>query len=71
MIYKVLYQEDPLEIPVREHTKSMYVRANSIREVREIVKPKNINIEFIQLVEDNHLDFEKENPAFKVENDES
>ena len=32
MIYKVYYQENVLEVPVRENTKSMYIEADSERE---------------------------------------
>lgn len=67
MIYKVLYQENPDEIPVREHTKSLYIEASSEKEVRDLLKGRNINIEFIQLLNEAHLKYEKKSPDFKVE----
>ncbi|MGN8645168.1 DNA-dependent RNA polymerase subunit epsilon [Gracilibacillus sp. HCP3S3_G5_1] len=67
MIYKVLYQEDASEIPVREHTKSLYIEASSEREVRDSLKGKNINIELIQLLSEAHLEYEQQSPVFKVE----
>ena len=42
MIYKVYYQENVLEVPVRENTKSMYIEADSERTVREILKGSQI-----------------------------
>ncbi|QGH34372.1 DUF1447 family protein [Gracilibacillus salitolerans] len=67
MIYKVLYQENASEIPVREHTKSLYIEATSEREVRDSLKEKQINIEFIQLLSEAHLQYEQQSPFFKVE----
>ncbi|WP_163970800.1 DNA-dependent RNA polymerase subunit epsilon [Oceanobacillus halotolerans] len=70
MIYKVLYQELPDEIPVRERTKSLYVEADSVKEVRQKLGRQNykINIEFIQPLDTAHLDYEKQAEHFTVEN---
>lgn len=68
MIYKVYYQENKNEIPVRENTKSLYVEASSVREVRAYLKDRNYNIEFIQELEGNYLEYEKNSPNFQVEN---
>ena len=38
MIYKVYYQENMLQVPVRENTKCMYIEADSERSVREKVE---------------------------------
>ncbi|MDX8044874.1 DNA-directed RNA polymerase subunit epsilon [Gracilibacillus sp. S3-1-1] len=67
MIYKVLYQENKTEIPVREHTKSLYIEASSERKVRETLKERNVNIELIQALSEAHLEYEQQSPAFKVE----
>ncbi|GGA17484.1 MULTISPECIES: DNA-dependent RNA polymerase subunit epsilon [Psychrobacillus] len=67
MIYKVYYQENALEVSVRENTKSLYVEAESEREVRSILKDRNYNIELIQLLEGNHLAYEQASPNYKVE----
>ncbi|MFJ7970589.1 DNA-dependent RNA polymerase subunit epsilon [Psychrobacillus sp. NPDC096389] len=67
MIYKVYYQENALQVPVRENTKSLYVEAESEREVRAILKERQYNIELIQLLEGNHLEYEQASPNFKVE----
>ncbi|PYF06463.1 DNA-dependent RNA polymerase subunit epsilon [Ureibacillus chungkukjangi] len=68
MIYKVYYQENALEVPVRENTKSLYLEAASEREVRNYLKDRNFNIEYIQLLEGNYLEYEKNSPNFHVEN---
>lgn len=67
MIYKVLYQESPETAPVRERTKSLYVEAESEREVREKLIDRNINIEFIQQLDDIHLAYEQKSENFKIE----
>ena len=51
MIYKVLYQENATQVPVRENTKCLYVEAESEREVRAKLKDRAIMIEFVQLLE--------------------
>lgn len=68
MIYKVYYQETKKEVPVRERTNSLYVEANSEREVRYKLKERNYNIEFIQTVEDEYLEFEQKSEHFELEN---
>jgi DNA-dependent RNA polymerase auxiliary subunit epsilon len=67
MIFKVLYQENRAEVPVRENTQSLYVEASSEREVRQHLKDRNYNIEFIQLLEGSHLQYEQASPNFEVE----
>jgi DNA-dependent RNA polymerase auxiliary subunit epsilon len=67
MIFKVLYQENRAEVPVRENTQSLYVEASSEREVRDHLKDRNYNIEFIQLLEGNHLQYEQDSPNFELE----
>lgn len=68
MIYKVYYQENAQEVPVRENTKSLYLEAASEREVRNYLKDRNYNIEYIQLLEGNYLEYEKNSPNFHLEN---
>ncbi|MCZ0703963.1 DNA-dependent RNA polymerase auxiliary subunit epsilon [Natronobacillus azotifigens] len=68
MIYKVLYQELADEVPVRENTRSLYYQADSERQVRQALKDRNINIEFIQPIEGDHLAYEKQAEDFTVEN---
>ncbi|WP_188454541.1 DNA-dependent RNA polymerase subunit epsilon [Virgibacillus oceani] len=67
MIYKVLYQELKQEIPVRERTKSLYVEAESEKEVRTKLLDRNLNIEFIQVLDEAHLAYEKQSEHFMLE----
>ncbi|MEK4384965.1 DNA-directed RNA polymerase subunit epsilon [Solibacillus sp. FSL W7-1464] len=68
MIYKVYYQENISEIPVRENTKTLYLEAASEREVRHYLKDRNYNIELVQLLEGNYLEYEQNSPNFHLEN---
>ena len=68
MIYKVYYQESITEIPVRENTKALYIEASSEREVRTKLKDRNYNIELVQLLEGNYLQYEQASPNFVLEN---
>ena len=66
MIYKVYYQEQIKEVPVRENTKSLYVEAGSEREVRARLADLPYNIEYIQVVTGNHLEYERQKEDFEV-----
>jgi len=66
MIYKVYYQELLTEVPVREKTKTVYVEADSVRDVRNKLKEKNFNIEFVTPVDEAYLEYEKANEDYKV-----
>ncbi|OZM58418.1 hypothetical protein CIB95_02295 [Lottiidibacillus patelloidae] len=68
MIFKVLYQETLTEAPVREHTKCVYVEAESIREVREKLADRKYNIEHILEVTGEFLEYEKQGENYNVEN---
>ncbi|MBS4198799.1 DNA-dependent RNA polymerase auxiliary subunit epsilon family protein [Bacillus sp. FJAT-49732] len=67
MIYKVYYQESKNEVPVREKTKSMYFETNNERTVRQMLKDQKINIEYIQLLEGEYLEYEKQSEHFKLQ----
>lgn len=67
MIFKVYYQENRFEVPVRENTKSLYVEASTEREVRYHLKDRNFNIELVQLLEGQHLEYEQASQDFHVE----
>ena len=66
MIYKVYYQESLKEVPVREKTKTVYVEADTVREVRQLLKSKNYNIEYVGEVTESYLSYEKQKEDFKV-----
>lgn len=67
MIYKVYYQENVLQVPVRENTMSLYLEAESERSVREKLKERKFNIEYIQVLEGKHLEHEQASPSFQLE----
>ncbi|WP_342525958.1 DNA-directed RNA polymerase subunit epsilon [Chryseomicrobium sp. FSL W7-1435] len=67
MIYKVLYQENPTQVPVRENTKCIYIEADSEREVRKKLSKRPMMIEFVQLLEGAHLAYEQASENYKVE----
>ena len=74
MIYKVFYQETKDRSPRRETTRSLYldVDANSELEgriiARELVEKNRpeFNVEYIELLSDKLLDYEKETGAFEI-----
>lgn len=68
MIYKIYYQENVTDIPVRENTKTLYLEASSEREVRHYLKDRNYNIELVQLLEGNYLEYEQNSLNFHLEN---
>jgi DNA-dependent RNA polymerase auxiliary subunit epsilon len=68
MIFKVLYQELGNEVPVRERTKALYVEADSEKDVRKKLVGRDINIEFIQQISGEHLNYEKQSENFVLEN---
>ncbi|MBQ0139720.1 MAG: DNA-dependent RNA polymerase auxiliary subunit epsilon family protein [Kurthia sp.] len=67
MIYKVYYQESMLEVPVRENTKSLYLEATDVREVREKLANRGYNIELVQLLEGNYLEYEQKSEHYHLE----
>lgn len=68
MIYKVLYQENADTPPIREHTKSLYLEAESVRDAYKKLENRTINIELIQLLDEAHLEYEMKSKYYKLEN---
>lgn len=67
MIFKVLYQEDKHLSPKRETTHSIYLEAESLVEARQIVQDNtDYNVEFIQELSGKFLEFEQNEPDFKL-----
>ncbi|WP_318765934.1 DNA-directed RNA polymerase subunit epsilon [Lactiplantibacillus carotarum] len=67
MIYKVYYQETKQRNPQRETTKSLYLEADTEVEARVLVEDNTeYNIEFIEPLEGNFLDYEQKNPEFQL-----
>ena len=74
MIYKVFYQETKDRSPRRETTRSLYLDIDASSELegriiaREIVEKNRpeFNVEYIELLSDKLLDYEKETGAFEI-----
>ncbi|HIX69477.1 MULTISPECIES: DNA-directed RNA polymerase subunit epsilon [Enterococcus] len=67
MIFKIYYQETKIRNPKREQTHSLYLEAADEVVARELVEKNTpYNIEYIQALEGNHLEYEKENADFKL-----
>lgn len=67
LIYKVLFQPDKSQTPRRETTQTIYLEANSkIEALKNVEDNTNYNIELVQELDGDFLDYEKKNPDFKI-----
>jgi DNA-dependent RNA polymerase auxiliary subunit epsilon len=66
MIFKVYFQDLKTEVPVRENTRTIFVKGVSERDVRTKLAEKPYNIEFITSVEGAFLEYEQQNEDFTV-----
>ncbi|ESA44982.1 DNA-dependent RNA polymerase subunit epsilon [Streptococcus pyogenes] len=73
MIYKVFYQETKYQSPRRESTKALYLNIDATDELDGRIKARRLvedntyyNVEFIELLSDKHLDYEKETGVFEL-----
>lgn len=73
MIYKVFYQETKERSPRREKTKSLYLDIDAETELEGRIQARQIiekntayNIEFIELLSEKALEYEKETGVFEV-----
>ena len=74
MIYKVFHQETKNRSPRRETTRSLYLDIDASSELegriiaRELVEKNRpeFNVEYIELLSDKLLDYEKETGAFEI-----
>ena len=73
MIYKVFYQETKERNPRREQTKALYLEIDAPNELEGRIKTRKLveektpyNVEYIELLSDKHLAYEKESGAFKL-----
>lgn len=67
MIFKVYYHLNVHEVPVRENTLSLYVEAETEKEVRDQLRDRDLMIEYVQKLEGEHLTYEQASPDFHVE----
>ena len=73
MIYKVFYQETKERSPRREKTRALYLEIEAANELEGRIQARKLveentpyNIEFIELLSDKHLEYEKESGTFQV-----
>ena len=71
MIYKVFYQETKERSPRREKTRALYLEFEAANELEGRIQARKLveentpyNIEFIELLSDKHLEYEKESGTF-------
>ena len=67
MIFKVYYQPSMKINPRRENTRSLYLDADSEVSARRLVEENtSYNIEYIELLDEKSLEYEKQNADFKI-----
>ena len=73
MIYKAFYQETKERSPRSENPRSLYLEVEADNELEGRIKARKLveentdyNIEFIELLSDKHLEYEKESGTFQV-----
>jgi DNA-dependent RNA polymerase auxiliary subunit epsilon len=66
MVFKVYFQENIKEVPVREKTKVLYVEGESVRDVRIKIADRGYNVELVQEVSGAFLEYEKQNEDYNV-----
>ncbi len=64
--FKVFYQKNNKEIPVRENTKSMFIESSDKPSVLRYLESKNYNVEYVQEMTEEYLNFEKKSSDFKM-----
>lgn len=64
--FKVFYQENNKEIPVRENTKSMFIESSDKPSVLRYLESENYNVEYVQEMTEEYLNFEKKSSDFKM-----
>jgi DNA-dependent RNA polymerase auxiliary subunit epsilon len=67
MIFKVFYQQEREVPPMRERTNSLFIEADTVRDVRAKLADRNYNIEYIQETDEAFLEYEKRTDQFEVE----
>ncbi|PWG00665.1 DNA-directed RNA polymerase subunit epsilon [Levilactobacillus bambusae] len=67
MIYKVFYQPDPVRNPKRETTHTLYLEAANIADATTLVETNtDYNIELVEPLEGNSLEYEQKSPDFQL-----
>lgn len=66
MIFKVYYQVNALEVPIRENTQTLYIKGESVRDVRQKLKKEPFNVEYVAEIKGAYLEYEKLHEDYKV-----
>lgn len=73
MIFKVFYQETKNRNLRRENTQTLYIDIDAETELEGRIKTRKLveektsyNVEFIELLSDKHLEYEKETGVFEL-----
>lgn len=67
MIFKITYQTTKNEVPRRETTRALYIESANVVEARKMIEKNTpYNIEFIQPIEGEFLEYEQSSPDFKI-----
>jgi DNA-dependent RNA polymerase auxiliary subunit epsilon len=66
MIFKVYYQENLKQVPVREKTKTLFIEGDSVRDIRSKIADLGLNVELVQEVKGAFLEYEQQNEDYKV-----
>lgn len=73
MIYKIFYQETKERSPSREKTQALYLEIDAETELEGRIKARKLieektayNVEYIELLSDKHLEYEKETGVFAL-----
>ncbi|MGZ4159837.1 MAG: DNA-dependent RNA polymerase subunit epsilon [Neobacillus sp.] len=66
MVYKVYFQESLKEVPVREKTKTLFIKGESERDIRRKIADRGYNIELVVPVKGAYLEYEQQNEDYKV-----
>lgn len=67
MIFKIIYQENPKEPPLREKSKVLYVEGADMITVRKQLRENTpYLVEYIQVLDEAHLAYEQQDPDFKL-----
>ncbi|PNY20304.1 DNA-dependent RNA polymerase subunit epsilon [Streptococcus parauberis] len=73
MIFKVFYQKTKSRNPRRENTQTLYIDIDAETELEGRIKTRKLveektsyNVEFIELLSDKHLEYEKETGVFEL-----
>ncbi|MDT8859195.1 DNA-directed RNA polymerase subunit epsilon [Alkalihalobacillus sp. MEB130] len=67
MLFKVFFQKNFNQVPVREFTETIFVEGENEADVRKKLVERKYNIEFVTPVSGAYLEYEQQNEDFKVE----